>query len=262
MIGLTKCTGVGVGWGAAQTLPPSSTFSQFHAADFWNPEKTRCVVTVFFWAHRGSMKRYKTPEPQRLRQKERRDAIKAAGGAAYDELLVRERAMRKLYRGRYKAKIRAEGRQRGRSIKGELVRRARIRGRKSGLEATIRTVDLQWPTHCPILGIELDYVTPRGFRKAHSPNLPTLDRWDNSKGYVAGNVFIISLRANTLKNNGTPAELEAVALYARHGLAGCVVGSLFSKITGYEHERRSDELRPGDAGVDREAAPVRAGDGL
>ncbi len=38
-----------------------------------------------------------------------------------------------------------------------------------------------------------------------------MDRKDNSRGYVHGNVVIMSLRANMLKNNGTAAEHRAIA---------------------------------------------------
>ena len=37
-----------------------------------------------------------------------------------------------------------------------------------------------------------------------------IDRIDSSKGYVKGNVRVISKRANTLKNNATIEELELV----------------------------------------------------
>jgi len=46
------------------------------------------------------------------------------------------------------------------------------------------------------------------------PNSPSLDRIDNSKGYVKGNVIVVSWRYNSLKKDGTPAELVAVALFA------------------------------------------------
>lgn len=86
------------------------------------------------------------------------------------------------------------------------------------MEATIKANDLMWPEFCPVLGLKLDYETPPGKRDARNPALPTLDRWDNSRGYVPGNVFVISFRANSLKNDATADELEAVARYARHGL--------------------------------------------
>lgn len=83
------------------------------------------------------------------------------------------------------------------------------------MEATITPADLVWPTHCPVLGIELDYPTAYGERgtQAVKPNWPSLDRWDSTKGYVPGNVFVISYRANTLKNNATYEEILKVAKY-------------------------------------------------
>lgn len=39
---------------------------------------------------------------------------------------------------------------------------------------------------------------------------PSLDRIDSSKGYVKGNVRVISARANMLKNNATVEELTLV----------------------------------------------------
>ena len=46
----------------------------------------------------------------------------------------------------------------------------------------------------------------------------SLDRADNSRGYVKGNVVVISWRANDLKSNGSADELEAVAAYSRRML--------------------------------------------
>lgn len=143
------------------------------------------------------------------------NAIKAAGGAEYAALLEKSRGARAKFRQRHPEVVRGERRGRKRPFKSELVRRARMRGRKAGLEATIALSDLVWPTHCPVLGLALDYPERAGERgNQHAqPNWPSLDRWDSSKGYVPGNVFVISFRANSLKNSATYAEILKVAKY-------------------------------------------------
>lgn len=110
------------------------------------------------------------------------------------------------------------GRKKRKGLKQHLCHRARLRGRKGGIEATVRPMEISWPTHCPVLGIELDYKTPQGTRDPRAANLPSIDRWDNTKGYTAENVRVISLRANLLKSNATWEELMAVAAYARDGI--------------------------------------------
>jgi hypothetical protein len=51
-------------------------------------------------------------------------------------------------------------------------------------------------------------------------NSPSLDRIDTSKGYVKGNVWVISWRANKLKSDATLAELESIVLALRNRLQG------------------------------------------
>jgi hypothetical protein len=64
-----------------------------------------------------------------------------------------------------------------------------------------------------VLGIRLDYSMGGGKR----PDSPSIDRIDNSKGYVKGNRVVISMRANRLKSDMTLCELRALAdFYARH----------------------------------------------
>lgn len=71
---------------------------------------------------------------------------------------------------------------------------------------------LPLPTQCPILGIELNYATSeRNGRK--NWNAASLDRRDNTKGYIRGNVFIVSLRANMLKSDGTAHEHKRIAIW-------------------------------------------------
>jgi DNA-binding CsgD family transcriptional regulator len=63
---------------------------------------------------------------------------------------------------------------------------------------------------CPVLGVELRWRYGHGQSRDNSPSL---DRIDNTRGYVKGNVAIISAKANTLKSNLTKEEAKAVASY-------------------------------------------------
>lgn len=69
--------------------------------------------------------------------------------------------------------------------------------------------ELEFPTHCPMLGIKLDYLTD----KYRSDAYPTFDRIDNTKGYIPGNVHVVSWKANRLKNNGSREELRKIVNY-------------------------------------------------
>lgn len=55
-------------------------------------------------------------------------------------------------------------------------------------------------------------------RIGHVPQDPwsySLDRVDNKKGYVPGNVVVMSYKANRLKNDGTAEEHETIAKWMR-----------------------------------------------
>jgi hypothetical protein len=93
----------------------------------------------------------------------------------------------------------------------ELLRSARKRARKKGLDLSITLDDILIPTHCPVLGIPL-VPSPPGIRSA-CDNSPTIDRIDSTKGYVSGNVIIVSWKANRIKTNATPDELIKVARF-------------------------------------------------
>lgn len=63
-------------------------------------------------------------------------------------------------------------------------------------------------THCPLLGLKLTYANCAGNNTPQ--NYATLDKIDPTKGYVPGNVQILSYRANTLKNSATLEELKLI----------------------------------------------------
>lgn len=95
--------------------------------------------------------------------------------------------------------------------KAGLVSRRGRAARRKGLEFTITVATLKWPSHCPILGIELDYLT----RGAIKHDLPTIDRVDPRHGYHAWNARVVSFKANTLKNACTREHLEMILDYVR-----------------------------------------------
>jgi len=96
----------------------------------------------------------------------------------------------------------------------KMVYAARNRARIAGLECTITKDDIEIPETCPVLGIPLFARIGAGrSNRDQVENSPSLDRIDNSKGYVPGNIAVISMRANMIKNNATLAELKAIVAY-------------------------------------------------
>lgn len=59
---------------------------------------------------------------------------------------------------------------------------------------------------CPVLEVPFVFGRP-------DPYNPSIDRIDPKKGYVRGNVAIISYRANLLKSDASRDELEKVILW-------------------------------------------------
>ncbi len=92
-----------------------------------------------------------------------------------------------------------------------LWRRAKGSAKARGLEFTITVADIQLPSVCPILGVPLEYGPKTDENRRYGPSL---DRIDNTKGYVPGNVHVISVRANILKRDATLKELKALGAWA------------------------------------------------
>jgi len=84
---------------------------------------------------------------------------------------------------------------------------ARNNAKARGIPFTLTLEDIPAiPTHCPILGLPL-HVGAAG----RTDNSPSLDRIDNAKGYIPGNVVLVSWRANRLKGSATATELMQLA---------------------------------------------------
>lgn len=87
-----------------------------------------------------------------------------------------------------------------------ILRAAKCRAKERGLSFDLELSDIVIPKVCPVLGIPI--VRIQGKRMAGSASL---DRINNALGYVKGNVWVISSKANLMKNNATDDELIAFA---------------------------------------------------
>jgi len=148
-----------------------------------------------------------------LRYREKRGEILAKQAAEYAADSSIKRARVDAYRCRYRERIsQANYYARIKNTPAWLLKGAARRARERGIPIDITADDIHVPTHCPVLGIPI-VVGARGL--GTRDNAPSLDRIDPSKGYVRGNVAVISFRANRIKNDSTLEEIEAVAAYAR-----------------------------------------------
>ena len=87
--------------------------------------------------------------------------------------------------------------------------RAKRRAKERSQEFNIQIEDIQIPSECPV------FKTPF---VENTPYSASLDRIDSSKGYVLGNIQVISTRANILKNDATLKELEQLVAFMRAGV--------------------------------------------
>ena len=94
----------------------------------------------------------------------------------------------------------------------KLLQGAAERAKKNNIEINITIEDIVIPEICPVLGIPLQINS--GGKRAASGS-PSLDRIDSSKGYVKGNVQVISHRANAIKNDGTIEEHQKLIDYMK-----------------------------------------------
>jgi hypothetical protein len=84
----------------------------------------------------------------------------------------------------------------GQDPRSPMWSRAKYRAKQKGLDFNITKEDIVIPDTCPLLGTPMES--------------PSLDRINPSKGYIKGNVWVISNRANTLKNDATLTELKTL----------------------------------------------------
>lgn len=110
-----------------------------------------------------------------------------------DRLRAKDHPQKKEYRDRHRRS----------RIEVYMLQGARRRARDGGFACTITLGDIAVPEFCPLLGLKLELSTG----KAASAS-PSLDKIRPELGYVPGNVWVISHRANELKRDATLQELQ------------------------------------------------------
>lgn len=103
----------------------------------------------------------------------------------------------------FKAKTRLRTQEwRGKNLKKYILQHARQRSKDYNVPCTIEEDDIIIPEVCPIL------KTPFVFNTYYTYSI---DRIIPELGYVPGNIQIISMKANAMKQNATNEELKKFA---------------------------------------------------
>ena len=89
----------------------------------------------------------------------------------------------------------------------ELHHNAKKRAKRKGIVFTILKEEIHIPSYCPLLGIPL-MKNPNG--RYQWDNSATIDKIDNNKGYVVGNVWVVSSLANLIMSSATAEQIIAV----------------------------------------------------
>lgn len=91
---------------------------------------------------------------------------------------------------------------RGQNVRGLLAARARDRAKASNIICNITSEDIKLVNTCIYRNVPLEYSN-----SIPTNNSASLDKIIPQLGYVKGNVQVISMLANNMKSNASPAEL-------------------------------------------------------
>ena len=120
-----------------------------------------------------------------LSRKERLNNLKTANPEKYKQLLSRANELNKQ-----------------KPINQRIHKNLKYRAKKHNIFFDLKPEDIIVPEYCSVFPhIKLNFNND-----IVSDDSPSGDRIDNSKGYIKGNVIVISNKANKMKNNGTLQE--------------------------------------------------------
>lgn len=96
-----------------------------------------------------------------------------------------------------------------------MLKAAKERAKKAGVPFELTESDILIPSYCPVFGVKLERALGS---KGAGPNSPSLDRIIPSRGYVPGNIVVISFRANAAKGDLAADELVALAEFFKNNI--------------------------------------------
>ena len=88
----------------------------------------------------------------------------------------------------------------------KMLQQAKNRCNRKNLEFNLELKDIILPPVCPLLEIPFVVGTRDNYEHTYS-----LDRINSSKGYIKGNVWVITKLANSMKNSASKEELVVFA---------------------------------------------------
>lgn len=112
-------------------------------------------------------------------------------------------------------------------IRGYMIRNTKFTSKRRNINFNLNYYDFEIPEYCPLLNIKLTYSNEsNGNDMTHA----SLDRIDNNKGYIKGNVIVISRLANCMKNEANFEQLETFSIniiklinfYKKQGALGSI----------------------------------------
>lgn len=159
---------------------------------------------------------------------------------------AQETAWRKANPERYRARveanrenIRESSKQCGRRWRAaeperHIYYKVKQRAKSKNIPFDLELSDIVIPEKCPVLGITL--MTGKG-ASPFGDNTASLDKIIPSKGYVKGNVRVISFRANRIKCDATLEEIRAIERY----LAAALQQESYSSAQESNHTEQETE---------------------
>lgn len=95
-----------------------------------------------------------------------------------------------------------------------LLKGAKHRAKQDNVPFEITLEHIPIPEVCPALGIPIIiHPSVKNGKGGPKPDSPSVDRIVSNRGYVPGNVRVISARANKIKSDATIDELEKIVAY-------------------------------------------------